>query len=295
MSSPVVLTDRIAGAPISWGVCEVPGWGPMLDPEIVFSDMAALGLRATEVGPSGYLPADPIELVERLGRHGLRPIAAFLPVVFDPGLSGRERDRALTAAAALAAAAGEVLMVAPISDPGWAERGLATDRAARALRRGLEELSAAVARLDVTMALHPHVGALVEGAGDIAAVADVEIGWCLDTGHLMIGGTDPVEFATRFGPRIVHVHLKDVDAAIAADVAAGAVSLRDATEAGLFRPLGAGDVDLAAVLGELARCGYGGWFTLEQDTVLARPDPSGPHADAERSLRFIRSFERRLH
>ena len=25
------LVERIAGAPISWGVCEVPGWGHQLD------------------------------------------------------------------------------------------------------------------------------------------------------------------------------------------------------------------------------------------------------------------------
>ena len=25
------IADRLAGAPISWGVCEVPGWGWQLD------------------------------------------------------------------------------------------------------------------------------------------------------------------------------------------------------------------------------------------------------------------------
>ena len=29
--------DRIAGAPISWGVCEVPGWGYQLTPERVLA------------------------------------------------------------------------------------------------------------------------------------------------------------------------------------------------------------------------------------------------------------------
>ena len=41
------LAARLAGAPISWGVCEVPGWGRMLPPERVFAEMAELGLRAT--------------------------------------------------------------------------------------------------------------------------------------------------------------------------------------------------------------------------------------------------------
>jgi inosose dehydratase len=49
-------SNKLAGAPISWGVCEVPGWGRQLAPDRVFGEMAALGLRATELGPIGYLP-----------------------------------------------------------------------------------------------------------------------------------------------------------------------------------------------------------------------------------------------
>ena len=43
---------KIAAAPISWGVCEVPGWGRMLDPETVLLEMSELGL-----------PTDPASLV----------------------------------------------------------------------------------------------------------------------------------------------------------------------------------------------------------------------------------------
>ena len=52
-------TDKIAGAPISWGVCEVPGWGYQLPPERVLTEMHQVGLAATEFGPDGFLPADP--------------------------------------------------------------------------------------------------------------------------------------------------------------------------------------------------------------------------------------------
>ena len=45
------LADRIAGAPISWGLCEVPGWGYQLTPERVLGEMQDLGLVATEFGP----------------------------------------------------------------------------------------------------------------------------------------------------------------------------------------------------------------------------------------------------
>ncbi|MBA2640901.1 MAG: inosose dehydratase, partial [Nocardioidaceae bacterium] len=47
---------KVAGAPISWGVSEVPGWGHQLPVDRVLADMRALGLTATEFGPVGFLP-----------------------------------------------------------------------------------------------------------------------------------------------------------------------------------------------------------------------------------------------
>lgn len=47
---------KIAGAPISWGVCEVPNWGYQMTPERVLTEMKQIGLTATEFGPrAGYL------------------------------------------------------------------------------------------------------------------------------------------------------------------------------------------------------------------------------------------------
>ena len=58
--------NRIAGAPISWGVCEVPGWGFQLGSQQVLTEMREVGLTATELGPDGFLPADPAELAATL-------------------------------------------------------------------------------------------------------------------------------------------------------------------------------------------------------------------------------------
>ena len=69
------LADRIAGAPITWGVCEVTGWGYQLPPDRVLGEMRSLGLRATELGPAGYLPADADALRALLDAHGLRLVA----------------------------------------------------------------------------------------------------------------------------------------------------------------------------------------------------------------------------
>ena len=73
---------RLAGAPISWGVSEVPGWGVMPDPEQVLSEMESIGLRGTELGPPGFFPPDPRSLLAGAGARML-----VLSVVEDEGWS----------------------------------------------------------------------------------------------------------------------------------------------------------------------------------------------------------------
>src|SRR5688572_14246107 len=73
----MTLDARLAGAPITWGVCEVPGWGVMLPAERVLMEMRSLGLSATELGAPGFLPRDPDELRAVLDRHELGFIGGF--------------------------------------------------------------------------------------------------------------------------------------------------------------------------------------------------------------------------
>ena len=71
----------------------------------------------------------------------------------------------------------------------------------------------------VSAVLHPHVGTMVETRAEVDRVlTGSSIPLCLDTGHLLIGGTDPVELARAVPDRVAHVHLKDVDAGLAARV-----------------------------------------------------------------------------
>src|SRR5439155_4910757 len=77
---------KIAGAPISWGVCEVPGWGYQLAPARVLTEMAQVGLAATEFGPDGFLPSDPAVMAKFLASHRLSAVGGFTPVVLhEPG------------------------------------------------------------------------------------------------------------------------------------------------------------------------------------------------------------------
>ncbi len=287
--------DRLlAGAPISWGVCEVPGWGRQLEPERVLAEMASLGLAATELGPVGYLSLDEGRVRTLLDRFGLRLVAGFLPLALhtpslDSSLGLLDRVAPL-----VAAVGGEVLMVAPVMDSAWSRPRELDDGEWTLLAENLSRVEEEAAGHGLAIALHPHAGSLVESHDQIERIlAESDVPVCLDTGHLAIGGAEPVEFVRRHAERIVHVHLKDVDAGLAEQVRAGALSLVDATRRGLFRPLGRGDASIEEVVGLLDRHGYERWLVLEQDTTITGEEPPvgrGPVLDVQASIEYLASL-----
>jgi inosose dehydratase len=282
---------RISGAPISWGVCEVPGWGYCLPAERVLAEMASVGLAATELGPDGYLPADPAARTNLIGQYGLAVAGGFVPVVLhDPA-----HDPVPAVVAALAGWSGVLVLAAATGDDGYDTRPDLDEAGWRRLLANLDRLHAAAAEHGVTATLHPHVGTMVERTAEVDRVLDGSgIPLCLDTGHLLAGGTDPAELAGTTPERIAHVHLKDVDGALAARVRSGEVTYADAVRAGMYRPLGDGDVDVAEIVAALTAAGYAGWYVLEQDTMLdaAPPAGEGPVIDVRKSLDYLRKVAR---
>jgi inosose dehydratase len=282
---------RLAGAPISWGVCEVPGWGRQLAPDRVLAEMAGLGLTATELGPLGYLPADPGALRAHLDGHGLSLVGGFVPLVLHEPSLDRTRRAAEEAARMLAGAGADVFVCALLMDADWSAPAPLDDARFAALVEHIPVIEDLVADHGLTFALHPHAGTVLESAADVERLlAATDVGWCLDTGHLLIGGTDPVAFVRDHGERVVHVHLKDVDAGVAARYGAGELTLMGATQAGMFRPLGQGDARIPAVLAQLDAHGYEQWLVLEQDAALTGEEPpagSGPVLDVQASIEFL--------
>jgi len=281
---------RVAGAPISWGVCEVPGWGYQLPAERVLAEMRDVGLTAAEFGPEGFLPADPAGRAATLRRHGLGAVGGFLPVVLHEAGAGPAIERALDE---FAAAGAQVLVLAAATGgEGYDTRPELDQTAWQTLLASLDLAAARAADRGLVATLHPHVGTLVERPEEVRRVLDGSaIPLCLDSGHLLIGGTDPAELAREAGDRVAHAHLKDVDAGWAERVRGGAVSYTEAVAAGMYRPLGQGDVDVAGLVGALRKAGYDGWFVVEQDTVLAaEPAGAGPVDDVRASLAYLRSL-----
>lgn len=284
--------DRVASAPISWGICEVPGWGAMLPTPRVLTEMSGLGLTATELGAPGFLPTDPEDVKAELSTYGMTLLGGFTPVVLhDPSQRQATIDSATATARLFQRAGATKFISAVVQDWDWAiPRPLTVDE-----QRHMAEMFRVIDEIceehGLQQVLHSHVQTVVETKDDINRVLDTcDVDFCLDTGHMAIGGQDPVEFAKIAMERVGHVHLKDVRLDMVPPVLRREVSLMAATQAGLFTPLGQGDVDIAGVVQTLEGAGYRGWYVIEQDTAITDGLPAegeGPIHQVTTSMQYL--------
>jgi len=190
----------------------------------------------------------------------------------------------------VAAGADVVVLAASTGSEDYGEVFEADEDAWRTLFGSLDAVEEICARHGVAVSLHQHYGTVIERDDQLRRFLEGSgMGLCLDTGHLAIGGSDPVEIAKLAGGRINHVHLKDVDHELAARLASRELDFKEAAKRGAFRPLGEGDVDAERLLDVLEEAGYPGWYVLEQDAVVeTKPEVGeGPVVDVGKSLEFV--------
>jgi inosose dehydratase len=288
--------DRVAAAPISWGICEAPGWGLQLPVDRVLSEARQLGIKAIEQGALGWLPTDPIALRAKLIEYDMQLLGGFVPLVLhDP----EQRDEMLVVADQVAsnmeAAGGSFFVTAAVGSLDDWFRPHLTDEAWSELFANLDRVDAICAAHGLTQVVHPHVDTLIETVDEFDRfLARSGVKFCFDTGHLTIGGTDVVAIARDHLDRIGIVHLKDVDADVAARERSGELDLMAATQAGVFPSIGDGIVRIAEVVDVLESGGYAGWYVMETDVALADGEPApgeGPVLGVARSLAYLRSLE----
>ena len=288
----MAFVDRIASAPISWGICEVPGWGQMLPTERVLTEMTDLGISATEYGAPGFLPSEPTAIRGVLDGHGMSLIGGFTPLVLhDPARREGELARVREVAELFGRSGASTFVSCPVMDDDWSVPRLLDREEHAHLVRMLAEVDTICEDHGLRQVLHPHLQTVVETRHDVERLLqDCDVDWCLDTGHLAIGGTDPVEFARQASDRVGHVHLKDVRMDLVPRMLDRSTSIMEGVQAGLFPPLGQGDLALADVVLILERAGYQGWYIIEQDTAITGEMPAageGPVTGVQASMRYL--------
>jgi inosose dehydratase len=295
----------VANAPVSYGAFEMTvGIDPNVpDGMSVLDEVTSSGYAGIDLGPVGYLGRG-AELGERLRDRGLGLAGAYLELPFwDPDAL----DRSWTALEevldtfdalgaidgkppprpTLAAAGTEVRHANPgravrdrslgLDDAGWTRFGEGLGRVvARSRDRGYEPT------------FHPETGTYVEAPWEIERVLAVgDVGLCLETGHLIVGGGDPVRAVADWGSRINHVHLKDARRSIVEGIVRDGAPSSAIWSREAFVPLGNGDLDVDGVLDALHGLRYEGWLVVEQDSF---PKTAERFAQAAADQRANRAF-----
>ena len=284
---------RVANAPCSYGAFEItvgrlPNIPDALD---VLESMAEAGYEGTELGPPGYL-GDRGELAARLSANRLELVGGYIPIRFSEPNSLDEDIRAMEDTLDYFDAAGAPNARPVFADGGSPERAARPGAAANDRSIGLDDAgwrrfadgvarAAEVARArGYRPTFHHHTATNVEAPWEIERMLELtDLGLLLDTGHLALGGGDPVQGLRDWGARIDHLHVKDYKRAILDGVIADRAGMEEAWRRRVFCELGTGDVDLPAFFAELASSGYSGWLVVEQDLIPA-PDEDARDAMA---------------
>ncbi len=186
---------RVAGAPVSWGIIEIPDWGHQMPADRVLREASSIGLTALEAGPEGFLPRDPSAVSELLSRYDLELVGGFVPAVLHvPDLREKELAHVEELAGFFSAAGADVVVLAAMSaSDDFGELVEIDEGSWRALFESLKMVEEVCGRHGIMVSLHPHYGTVVERDDQLKRFLEgSEMGLCLDTGHLAIGGSDPV-------------------------------------------------------------------------------------------------------
>jgi inosose dehydratase len=276
----------IGTVPILWNNVDVAELRLGTPAETILDDIARTGYDGSQLG-LGFPEGEALRSTLAARELRLAEVYASIPATADgptEGALGEVRERLRL----LVTGGGEVLCVAldgsagrdaaaghatdadtpPMTDRGW-------DALVALLRVVSGETQAAGARI----AFHPHAGTYVETPAEVERLAEAldadTLPLCLDVGHFLVGGGDPVAALRRYGDRVSHVHLKDVDPAVLGRLRSREIaSFGDAVRQRLFTELGSGALDQDGILAELAARRYDGWLMIEQDSGWPPPAES---------------------
>ena len=268
--------------PIVFANDDVPELSPPISPETLLDELARLCFSGSQL--SRALP--PVDVMRSRGIR-IAEVYAALPCT-SSGPTSEARTLALDRLESLQRTDGDVLVFSyHLSEERVGLAGRAAQSGAPSLtpegrKRAVElveEIASATDKLGRPLVYHPHVGTFVETPAEVEWLMESTdpylVGLCLDVGHYTVGGGDPVAAVRRYGRRIRHVHMKDVDRVVLHQLQTGELGgFLEALRARIFTELGSGILDVLRVVEELSSLNYSGWLMCEQDTTHRPPSES---------------------
>jgi inosose dehydratase len=275
------MTMRIGINPLTWTNDDLPELGGDTPLETCLIEARQAGYAGMELGHK--FPRTPERLAPLMKSHGLEVVSGW----YSSNLLDRTVEAEIDALEPhlhlLASVGSRVLVLcettravhgvqaAPLST-----RPRLTEPQWKRLTESLTRLGEHTAKRGIKLAYHHHMGTVIQTSEEIDRLmyaCGPEVWLLLDSGHATYAGSDPVTLARTHGPRLAHVHTKDVrrrvlDWALEHDVPFLAAVLE-----GVFTVPGDGCVDYPAFFAALAEANYSGWAVVEaeQDPKKAHP------------------------
>jgi inosose dehydratase len=272
----------IGVCPDQWGV-----WFPEDDKQIAprqaMREMAEAGFEILETGPYGYFPTDPKELDRWTKEFGLKVVAGTGWGILHKAEAWPETVKHFRAIAETHAAVGAeyIVHLPPLyrDDKTWKftdDRVLSPD----AWKLYIEHANALGQMLldeyGLKMVLHPHGDSHIETPEEIARIFEATdpryVNLCLDTGHVVYGGGDPIEMIKQYPERITYVHIKAFDPDITREAHEKDWPFGEAVAKGASVRPPAGEPDMKKLVDALADLDRDIYVVCEQDLYPCVPD-----------------------
>lgn len=291
---------KFASAPDSWGVLDYPGPSWEQSYQKMLDEMVFAGYAGTELGPYGFFPTDPAVLGPELLQRKLTLLGSFVPAVLsDPASSKVVIDHVRKVGGLLAALGAPFLVLADAQSeerdriagrvPADGSKGWTAEQW-KQVGKVVAEAAAVTSEFGLDLVFHPHVSTYVETAAETEIFYDVtsgtNIGLCLDTGHSLFAGDDPVAEAEKYRDILRFIHIKDVNEKVLAEARRKEMNFEQAIEINAFTVIGEGAIDFPAFFRVLKKNNYSGWLVVEQDVkfgATVRP----PVESVAASLRYL--------
>jgi inosose dehydratase len=270
---------NFASAPDSWGVLDYPGPSWEQSYQKMLDEMVVAGYTGTELGPYGFLPTDPTVLGGELAQRKLKLLGSFVPAVLsDPASSKVVVEHVRKVGGLLAALGAPFLVLADAQSderdriagrvPADGSKGWSAEQW-KQVAKVVAEAAAVTNEFGLDLVFHPHISTYVETPEETEQFFDVtsasKIGLCLDTGHCLYAGGDPVAEAEKYRDILRFIHIKDVNNSILEEVRRKEMNFEQAIEANAFTIIGQGSIDFPKFFQVLEKNNYSGWLVVEQD------------------------------
>lgn len=266
------MAIQVGIAPDSWGV-----WFPKHEKQTPWNrcmdEMHEAGYDGVELGPWGYFPNTNPELRNALETRALSLVAGTVGGDFLNDASIDDMCKTIDEIAALLKDFEEakyiVLLPAMYTDLETGEFVMdpnLTQEQWKKYTKNVQRAADHVKKHGLIGTFHPHVDCHVQTEDQIERLlADTDVQLCLDTGHHVYGGGEPIAFYRKHADRIPYIHIKDCDLAVKAKMDAEKWSFAKAVTEDIMVEPGRGSIDFKKLHDALVEEHYDGWVVVEQD------------------------------